>query len=635
MAKAKKRNFYRLALQWTILGLLLYMVIRPFVDKSYIADFEAYCPFGGLQALSSYLASNSLACSMTTTQIMMGLALLAGVFLFSKLFCSYICPIGTFTEWLGWQGRRFKMNFVITGIADRLLRTFKYAILFITFYFTISSSELFCKSFDPYYALFSGFGSDVVMGYAVMALLLAIPGSFFVRQFWCKYFCPLSAASNIFSFGFVFLGIVAVYALLTAGFGLSIGWIWLLGALCLAGVILETTRLKFGLFPVVKVTRNAETCTSCRICDKACPMAIKISDIPKVQHIDCHLCGDCVTQCPEPKTLQFSKRKINWLPAAATAALIALGLAFASVTDIPTISLKWGSGEQMENAALYEQSGLKNVKCFGSAMSFANHMKEMPGVLGVEAFVSDNSVKVYFDKSVTSETAIREFIFTPVSRIIAAPPSTLPEISVSEFAVDQFFDPTDARMLYIRASQHPGILAFETLFGEPVHTLFYFDEEAISEKEIAAVIEAKKVEWKTDGNLNEAKTNFKVASVTPREKISQGQYLARMYEPVAMNFNGFKNYNDSQIDSLVFNFPQAADPDLTDMPWNLLSHLSNNRGVVGFSVNPTDKGFVLHLKFVPSMTDSTVITEQLNQPKLRVHLSDGTEQLLDNPYQFR
>ena len=129
MAKPKKRNIYRLTLQWTILGLLLYMVVRPFVDKSYVADFEAYCPFGGLQAFSSFLANNSLACSMTTTQIFMGLALLVGVFIFSKLFCGYICPIGTFTEWLGRQGRRFKMNFVVKGLADKLLRVFKYALL--------------------------------------------------------------------------------------------------------------------------------------------------------------------------------------------------------------------------------------------------------------------------------------------------------------------------------------------------------------------------------------------------------------------------------------------------------------------------------------------------------------------------
>lgn len=634
MAKSKKRNVYRLTLQWTILAMLLYMVLRPFVDRAYVADFEAYCPFGGLQAISSFFANNSLACSMTTTQIFMGLALLVGVFIFSKLFCGYICPIGTFTEWLGRQGKRFKMNFVVTGWADRLLRVFKYALLFVTFYFSVSSSELFCKTFDPYYAVFSGFSSDVVIGYAAMALLLAIPGSFFIRQFWCKYFCPLSAASNIFSFGFVFLAVVGLYVLLTLVFDMSIGWIWLLGALSLAGVLLETTRLKFGIFPIVKVTREADTCTSCRLCDKVCPMAIKISDQSKVEHIDCHLCGDCVTKCPEPNTLKFSHRNMNWLPALATVALVVLGLSFASVTDIPTISLKWGTENQMEEAAIYQQAGLKNVKCFGSAMSFANHMKELPGILGVEAFVADHSVKVYYDKVVTSEMVIREFIFTPVKRIISAPLPETANVSVAEFAVDQFFDPTDARMLSIRAAQHPGILAFETLFGEPVHAMFYYDAAVISQKEVTAVIEAKKVVWETDGRESVAKTDFEVASISNRGKLSLEVYLTKMYEPVEMTFNGFEDYEATQMDSLRFDFPQAADPALTDMPWYLLSHMSNNRGVVCFSVKATSKGFVLDLKFIPQLTDSATIVAQLNQPQLKAHLSDGTEETLDNPYRF-
>jgi ferredoxin len=432
----------------------------------------------------------------------------------------------------------------------------------------------------------------------------------------------------------VFLGITAVYALLTLGFGLSINWIWLLGALSLAGVILETTRMKFGIFPVVKVTRNADTCTSCRICDKVCPMAIKISDIPKVQHIDCHLCGDCVTSCPEPETLQFSKRKINWLPAVATVVLVALGLAFASVTDIPTISLKWGTSEQMDEAGIYQQSGLKSVKCFGSAMSFANHMKELPGVLGVEAFVSDFSVKVYFDKSVTDETKIRESIFTPVTRIIAAPSATIAEVSVSEFAVDQFFDPSDARMLSIRSSQHPGILAFETLFGEPVHTMIYYDAQLISEAKIRQMIEAKKVEWESDGNLFEAKTNFQVASVTSHEKMTQSQYLARMYEPVEMSFNGFKEYKPDQLDSLDLDFPGAADPSLSDMPWYLLSHVSNDKGVVRFQTHFTDSGIKLRLIFVPALTNRDKIIILLNQPDLDIHMSDGTKQVMKNPYHF-
>jgi polyferredoxin len=183
MAKKTKLNLYRIAVQWLIVILLGYLLIRPMIDKSYTADFEAYCPFGGLQAFSSFLVNNSLACSMTTTQIFMGLGLLVGVILMSKLFCSYVCPIGSFTEWLTRKGKKFKLNFEIRGLADRLLRITKYALLFITFYFSVTSSELFCKTFDPYYAVFSGFSSDVVVSYAVLALLLAIPGSFFVRQF--------------------------------------------------------------------------------------------------------------------------------------------------------------------------------------------------------------------------------------------------------------------------------------------------------------------------------------------------------------------------------------------------------------------------------------------------------------------
>ena len=67
MIKLSKRtpfNYFRISIQWLILILLIYLLVRPFFDKNYTADFEAYCPFGGMQALSGYFVSNSLACSM-------------------------------------------------------------------------------------------------------------------------------------------------------------------------------------------------------------------------------------------------------------------------------------------------------------------------------------------------------------------------------------------------------------------------------------------------------------------------------------------------------------------------------------------------------------------------------------------
>jgi copper chaperone CopZ len=341
-----------------------------------------------------------------------------------------------------------------------------------------------------------------------------------------------------------------------------------------------------------------------------------------------------VTSCPEPNTLQFSKRKINWLPAVATVALVVLGLAFASVTDIPTISLKWGSPAQMENASIYRQSGIKSVKCFGSSMSFANHMKELPGVLGVEAFVADKSVKIYYDAAITSETAIREFMFTPVSRVIAAPAQHIQSVSAAVFAIDKFFDPADARLLALKVAQKPGVLAFETMFGEPVHTLVYYDSTLITTGEISKIIEQKKVEWMVDGELNQAETGFKVAFAEPESSLGLAAYLKKMYEPVSMTFNGFDSYDSLQTSALQLPFAEAANPELTDMPWYLLSHISNNRGVVKFEIQATDRGFELHLVYLPQMTSKEEILNQLNEPALKVHLSDGTEQQLDNPYRF-
>jgi hypothetical protein len=43
---------------------------------------------------------------------------------------------------------------------------------------------------------------------------------------------------------------------------------------------------------------------------------------------------------------------------------------------------------------------------------------------------------------------------------------------------------------------------------------------------------------------------------------------------------------------------------------------------------------MLSLVFVPEITGKDEILNQLNEPQLKVHLSDGAEQNLENPYRF-
>ena len=105
----RKPNYLKHLLQWGVLAAIVGTVLwAKFSDKP--VDVEAYCPFGGLQAFGTYLVNNSLACSMSMLQIMMGLVLAVGVILFSKLFCGYLCPLGTVGEWMGRAGKKLHLQ---------------------------------------------------------------------------------------------------------------------------------------------------------------------------------------------------------------------------------------------------------------------------------------------------------------------------------------------------------------------------------------------------------------------------------------------------------------------------------------------------------------------------------------------
>ena len=70
----RKPNYLKHILQWGVLAAIAGTVLwANFSEKP--VDVEAYCPFGGLQAFGTYLVNNSLACSMSMLQIMMGLVL--------------------------------------------------------------------------------------------------------------------------------------------------------------------------------------------------------------------------------------------------------------------------------------------------------------------------------------------------------------------------------------------------------------------------------------------------------------------------------------------------------------------------------------------------------------------------------
>jgi len=634
MASKKKSpvNYYRISLQWGVFVLLAYMLLRPLFDKSYVADFEAYCPFGGMQSLASYFSSHSLACSMTTVQIALGLALLVAVILFSKLFCSYICPIGTFTEWMGELGRKARMNITLTGNADRILRVLKYVLLFITFYFTVTASELFCRKFDPFYAAFTGFSGDVYLWYALPALLLTIGGSFFIRQFWCKYLCPLGAVTNIAVYALPAAAITLLWVLLTNVAGLVIPWPWLLGTLCLTGFIFEATTLKFFVFPSLRITRHDNLCTHCRICDKKCPMAINISTVDVVDHIDCHLCVDCVVKCPEKGALTVNKRNLRWLPAVATVVLTAAAITIATYYELPTISENWGDING-KNVKVFRMDGLKNIKCFGSSRSFANHMKEIKGVLGVETFVKHKRVVVYYNESIINEEGVKEAIFSPLSEILNINGKTTGMVGYIKIGIDRCFDPKDQSYLAELLRQEKGVLALNTRFGEPVQATIYFDASQTSGNSIKQAISSKILVMGEGDEQTKIETGFIVNETGETSgEMPAYEFLTLFIPTVDVAFNKYESYTDDKMLVYELPFEQAADPGMQQWMPYLVSHASNDDGIVRIETAFTESGPVIKIWFVNELTTVEKINSMLKSPEFIVHYPDKTVKKVKNPF---
>jgi Pyruvate/2-oxoacid:ferredoxin oxidoreductase delta subunit len=633
MAWKKNANYYRLGLQFAIVILLAYMVARLFADPGYLADFEAYCPLGGMQAFSSFLITQTLACTMNESQIFMGFALLAGVLLFAKLFCSYICPIGTFTEWLGKIGQKLKMYYTITGVADRGLRIFKYILLFLTFFFTIKSSELFCKEYDPYYALFSGFDSDVTLWYAIPAIVITILGAVFVRQFWCKYLCPLSAATNIFANGIMFGAVLGIYLILLA-FGLEISWIWPLAIITALGFVLETVRMQGWLLPPLKITRNDLNCTACKNCDLACPMGLSVSDQNSVRHIDCHLCGDCLYACPEKDVLQINRRRLNWLPAAATVGLALAGLLLATTVELPTINLRWGEADQLSKAAVFEMSGLKNIKCFGSSSSFASQMKRVPGVLGVETFVKTHGVKIFYDPERLDADRIRKAIFSPSKSLLRQPGENLDSLGAVRFAIDKLFDSYDAFYLTQLLLQAENIYGFTTSFGEPVQADIYFDIRKLTPQQIKDIIEKPKVTYQQQGREITTPLRFKVASMEDKTaRIARFDFIKKLFQPFNLTFNDYEKYPADQLAVYEIAMPQALEPGIRRNLNLLCSHVSTDSFVVRLET-VYEAQSCARIYYVKDKTTPESIYQSLIQNMMNVHYSNGKTGLVKNPFTF-
>ena len=599
-----KRNWPKYLLQWGVLAALAAFLLIPGKDP---ANPEAYCPMGGLQALTTFFVRGSLPCSMSMVQIVMGIVLAAAVVLFSKLFCGYLCPLGTVQDLLmklrntiGWRGIVIKNG----TVADKVLRVIKYVLLFWIFYSTATASELFCKNLDPYYAVATGFKGEITLWMSLISVAAVILCGFMVNMFWCKYLCPLGAISNSLKFWVWIVVLVAVYYLLGT-IGANVPWWALLAAFCVVGYLLEILCGKPRL-QVLHIMKNDSKCTHCGLCTKACPYGIDVAGCRAgaVKAVDCTLCGECTAVCPVDAIhtgvcVKGGRNVWNVLaPAVIALVLMGIGLWAGGKYELPTINVTWGIEQTLEDGTVkqlvdpsslktMEMEGLRSVKCYGSSMAFKAKLEKIRGVHGVKTFVSHHRAVITYDPAATTPEIIQESVFTPSKFRVNTPDmATVDSIKVITIRTENMYDKLDLNYLGLQMRlTDKKIYGLESEFACPLIVRVYMDASETADKAwFKKIVNMKELEMPVHGGGTKiTPVNFKFVDLEDGESyISTESFIRKMFTPFKAQFSSrveeFAGKPQFVYEIQDSNYEKPII--LRNLPF-VSNHLSKNDGIIG------------------------------------------------------
>lgn len=263
----------RLALQAAFLalnvwiGLQFYFWVRwaesggRTMSVSRPAGVEGWLPIEGLMQFKYVLASGQLP-RLHPAAFFLFLAFALISLFFRKAFCGWICPVGTFSEYLWNFGRIvFGRNFHIPPWIDLPLRSLKYLLLgFFAYAVTTMSAAAIADFVESPYGLvvdvrmlnlfrFVGTTTAYIVGGLILASVL-------VQNFWCRYLCPYGALMGLIS-----------------------------------------------IFSPARITRNESACIDCAKCANACPSALPVDRLVQIRSAECMSCLECVAVCPAKDAL--------------------------------------------------------------------------------------------------------------------------------------------------------------------------------------------------------------------------------------------------------------------------------------------------------------------------------------------
>ncbi|HEQ1858162.1 TPA: 4Fe-4S binding protein [Providencia alcalifaciens] len=301
----RNASTWRKVVQITLLAINIYIGITFYYWVRYYetggatlflprpGGIEGWLPIAGLMNLKYTIETGGLPPIHAAAMFLLVSFIIISLLL-KKSFCSWLCPIGTISEYIGKIGQKlFRFQINVPKWLDIPLRGLKYLLLAFFLYISLSMPAQMIQYFmmSPYGVIIDVKMLDFfrhISSASLITVSVLVVTSLFVRNAWCRYLCPYGALLGIFS-----------------------------------------------LFSPVKIRRNVESCIDCGKCAKNCPSRIPVDQLINVRTVECTGCMTCVESCPVASTLAFSLQtpaKKRQIPLSGMMmAILTLGILFATI----------------------------------------------------------------------------------------------------------------------------------------------------------------------------------------------------------------------------------------------------------------------------------------------------------------
>jgi hypothetical protein len=286
LASRPGHQVLRRAVQVAVAAIVAVVAIQRATAGRGVATPEALCPFGGLETGIRLVAGTGYVPHVHASNVVLAIGVLLLALLARNAFCGWICPLGFLQDVVAgtsaWLQRRIRplrsgvrwlrRHGRPLAVLDRPARLLKYAVLAWAVGGAAIWGVMVFRDVDPWFALLELFRLSLIPAAGILAVVLV--AAFFVDRPWCRYACPLGAASGL-----------------------------------------------VGAISPVRIERMGDACISCGICTRACPMGLPVATATRITSPDCNACLECVGACPRPGSLEL-RVGLPLIPARPAAAAI-------------------------------------------------------------------------------------------------------------------------------------------------------------------------------------------------------------------------------------------------------------------------------------------------------------------------